>query len=101
WSRVLTLGDKAIGAIALQSKDLNAEVVDAVASVSAIAIERSRSLDRAARAETAKHSEQLRTAVLDSLAHAFKTPLTTILAASSGLLEAGTLQGMELELISL
>jgi two-component system sensor histidine kinase KdpD len=101
WSRVLSLGGKAIGAVAVQSKDLNSEVVDAMASVAAIAIERSRSLDRAARAETAKHSEQLRTAVLDSLAHAFKTPLTTILAASSGLLEAGTLQGMELELITL
>ena len=101
WTRVLGLGGKAIGAIALRSKDLNPEVVDAVASVAAIAIERSRSLDRAARAETAKHSEQLRAAVLDSLAHAFKTPLTTILAASSGLLEAGTLQGMERELITL
>ncbi len=101
WSRVLTLGGKAIGAIALRAKDLNPEVVDAVASVAAIAIERSRSLDRAARAESAKHSEQLRTTVLDSLAHAFKTPLTTILAASSGLLEAETLHGMELELVTL
>ena len=101
WSRVLSLGGKAIGSVAVQSKDLNSEVVDAMASVAAIAIERSRSLDRASRAETAKHSEQLRTAVLDSLAHAFKTPLTTILAASSGLLEAKTLNGMELELITL
>ncbi len=101
WSRVLGLGGKAIGAIALRSDDLNSEVVDAVASVAAIAIERSQSLERAARAETAKHSEQLRSAVLDSLAHAFKTPLTTILAASSGLLEAGSLRGAELELITL
>jgi two-component system sensor histidine kinase KdpD len=101
WSRVLTLGGKAIGAIALRSDDLNREVVDAVASVAAIAIERAQSLERAARAETAKHSEQLRSAVLDSLAHAFKTPLTTIQAASSGLLEAGSLQGTELELITL
>ena len=101
WSRVLALGGRPIGAIALVSPDLNAEVVDAVASVAAIAIERSQSLERAARAETARHSEQLRTAVLDSLAHAFKTPLTTILAASSGLLEAGSLKGAELELISL
>jgi len=101
WSRVLRLGGKAIGAVAVQATDLNPEVVDAMASVTAIAMERARSLDRAARAETAKHSEQLRTAVLDSLAHAFKTPLTTILAASSGLLEASNLQGMELELITL
>jgi two-component system sensor histidine kinase KdpD len=101
WSRVLTLAGRAIGAIALRSPGLNSEVVDAVASVAAIAIERSQSLDRAARAETARHSEQLRSAVLDSLAHAFKTPLTTVLAASSGLLETGSLQGAELELVTL
>jgi two-component system sensor histidine kinase KdpD len=101
WSRVLALGGKPIGAIALRSADLNSEVVDAVASVAAIAIERSQSLERAARAETARHSEQLRSAVLDSLAHAFKTPLTTILAASSGLLETGLLHGPELDLVTL
>lgn len=101
WSRVLALGGKAIGSIALRSDDLNSEVVDAVASVAAIAMERAQALERAARAETARQSEQLRTAVLDSLAHAFKTPLTTIIAASSGLLEAGLLRGPELDLVTL
>ncbi len=101
WTRLLNIGGKPVGAIALRSADLNPEVVDAVASVAAIAIERAQAIERAARAETAKHSEQLRAAVLDSLAHAFKTPLTTIIAASSGLLEAGSLKGPELELITL
>ena len=101
WSRVLALGGKPIGAIALRSDELNSEVVDAVSSVAAIAIERSLSLERAARAEIARHSEQLRSAVLDSLAHAFKTPLTTVLAASSGLIEAGLLHGAELDLVTL
>jgi two-component system sensor histidine kinase KdpD len=101
WSRVLGLGGRTVGAIALLSEDLNSEMVDAVASVAAIAIERAQSLDRAARAENAKHSEQLRSAVLDSLAHAFKTPLTTIIAASSGLLEGGSLKGTDLDLITL
>lgn len=36
-----------------------------------------------------KRNEQLRSALLDGLAHAFKTPLATIQSASSGLMETG------------
>jgi two-component system sensor histidine kinase KdpD len=53
------------------------------------------------RAEAERQSEQLRTAVLDGLAHAFKTPLTTILASSSGLLEIGGSSATQRELVSL
>src|SRR5581483_3922601 len=51
--------------------------------------------------EAARESEQLRAAVLDSLAHAFKTPLTAIGAASSGLLELGRLDPESAELAHL
>ncbi|MGD0779002.1 MAG: ATP-binding protein [Candidatus Solibacter sp.] len=44
---------------------------------------------------------QLRTAVLDALAHSVKTPLTAILTASSGLLEAGRLSTDDAELAAL
>ncbi len=101
WSRVLRLGTKGTGAIALRAEHLSPIVVDATASIAAIALERSRSLEKETRAEAARQSEQLRTAVLDALAHAFKTPLTSILAASSGLLEAGTLGPREAELVTL
>jgi two-component system sensor histidine kinase KdpD len=101
WSRVLRLGGKPVGSIALRSEGLNSDLADAVASLTAIAMERSRALDRAARAEASRHGEQLRSAVLDSLAHAFKTPLTTIRAASSGLLEMASLQGAEATLAGL
>jgi two-component system sensor histidine kinase KdpD len=101
WSRVLRLGHKGTGAIALRADHLSPIVADAIASIAAIALERSRSLEKETRAEAARQSEQLRTAVLDALAHAFKTPLTTILAASSGLLEAGTLNSQEAELVTL
>jgi two-component system, OmpR family, sensor histidine kinase KdpD len=101
WSRVLRLGHKGIGAIALRADHLSPIVADAIASIAAIALERSRSLEKETRAEAARQSEQLRTAVLDALAHAFKTPLTTILAASSGLLDAGTLSAQEAELVTL
>lgn len=101
WSRVLLLDRKTIGAIAIRAVDLSPIVVDAVASIAAIAVERSHSIEKETRAEAARQSEQLRTAVLDALAHAFKTPLTTILAASSGLLESGKLRTSEAELVQL
>jgi two-component system sensor histidine kinase KdpD len=69
--------------------------------LSAIALERARSFENESRAEAARQSEQLRTAVLDALAHAFKTPLTAILTASSGLLVAGRLSPDDAELATL
>jgi len=101
WSRVLRLGHKGTGAIVLRAAHLSPIVADAIASLAAIALERSRSLEKETRSEAARQSEQLRTAVLDALAHAFKTPLTTIMAASSGLIEAGTLSRSEEDLARL
>ena len=73
----------------------------AVASLAAIALERARSFEKESRAEAARQTEQLRTAVLDGLAHAFKTPLTAIRTASSGMLEAGRLSADDAELAAL
>lgn len=101
WCRILRLGTKATGVVALRGHGLNSLVVDAAASIAAVALERARSLERETRAEAARQSEQLRTAVLDALAHAFKTPLTAIRAASSGLLVTGTLGGREEELVTI
>ncbi len=101
WSRVLRLGNRATGAVALRGKDLNPLVMDAIASISAVALERAHSFEKETRAEGARQSDQLRTAVLDALAHAFKTPLTAILAATYGLLDAGMLSPRETDLVTL
>jgi two-component system sensor histidine kinase KdpD len=76
-------------------------IANSIASLAAIAFERQRSYEKEASAESAKQAEQLRVAVLDALAHAFKTPLTAICTASSGLLEMGTLDKTESELADL
>ena len=81
--------------------NLDPLVVDALAALSAIALNQHKSFENEDRAETAKRSEELRTAVLDALAHELKTPLTTVQTASSGLLEFGRLTGRELELATL
>jgi len=64
-------------------------------------MERARSFESESRAEAARQSEQLRTAVLDALAHDVKTPLTAIRAASSGLIEAHVLDPLHEELVAL
>jgi len=101
WARVLRLGINSVGAVVLQGPELDSLTVNAVASLTAIALERVRSFDRESRADAARQSEQLRAAVLDALAHAFKTPLTAIRVASSGLLETSNLAEGDAALVKL
>jgi len=101
WARVLRLGTTPVGALVLQGEELDPSTVNAVASLTAIALERVRSFDRESRAEGARQAEQLRAAVLDALAHAFKTPLTAIRVASSGLLETSELNEGDAALVQL
>lgn len=100
WQRILRTSDRSVGALALRG-NLSPLVVDALASLAAIAMDRHQSVENEDRAEKAKQSEQLRTAVLDALAHEFKTPLTAIQVASDGLLELGGLGDSQRELASL
>jgi len=76
-------------------------VVDALASLAAIAIDRRQWVDKEERAENAKKGEQLRATVLDALAHQLKTPLTAVQTASSGLLELGGLTESQCNLVTL
>jgi two-component system sensor histidine kinase KdpD len=101
WAHVLRLGSRPVGAIALRGPELGRLTIVPIASLAAIALERARSFEKESRAEAANQTEQLRTAVLDALAHAFKTPLTAIRTASSGLLEAGRLSADDVELAAL
>jgi two-component system sensor histidine kinase KdpD len=98
--RVIRIGNSSIGAMAIRG-EVDPLIANSIASLSAIAFERFQSYEKEANAVSAKQTEQLRVAVLDALAHAFKTPLTAIRTASSGLLEMGTLGKTESELAEL
>jgi two-component system sensor histidine kinase KdpD len=99
-TRMLRMGLNGVGALALHG-GVNGTLADALASLVAMTFERARSLEKEDRAESAHRSEKLRGAVLDALAHAFKTPLTVIRIASAGLLEAGDLAVGHRELAAL
>jgi two-component system sensor histidine kinase KdpD len=100
WRRVLLAGPGPVGALVVRGR-LNSTIVDALASLASMAIERHQSFEKEERAENASKAEQLRAAVMDALAHELKTPLTAVQTASSGLLELGTLTEPQHDLVSL
>lgn len=89
WYCVLRLGLRPVGGLGLTGTGMTKLTATALASLCGIALERVRALRRESRAQAARQTEQLRTAVLDALAHQFKTPLTIARTASSGLLAVG------------
>ncbi len=99
--RVLRSGTRATGSLLLCGHSLDVPSINAAASLTAVAIERARSFSAESNAEAGRQSEQLRSAILDGLAHAFKTPLTTIKSCSSGLIEMDNLSGREKRLVVL
>jgi two-component system sensor histidine kinase KdpD len=100
WCCVLRLGTRVIGGLALHGDKMTKLAATALASLCGIALERARTMQRESRAQAARQTEQLRTAVLDALAHEFKTPLTVARTASSGLLAVGGLSDFQEELVT-
>ena len=80
------LGGQQLGNLGLTGPLPSEAVLNAVAYLVAIGIERARALEEASRVEVARQSEVLKAALLDALAHDFKTPLTSIKAAVTSLL---------------
>jgi two-component system, OmpR family, sensor histidine kinase KdpD len=79
------LGGAPIGSLAIVGGSLGDTVLQSVASLVAIGLERGRGQAATTRAEAARQSSELRAAVLDAAAHEFKTPLTSMKAAASAL----------------
>ena len=95
--RILRFGVRPLGAMLFRGP-MDQLMTDAVATLVATHLERIRALKAEVAAESQAVSERLRTAVLDGLAHAVKTPLTTIVVSSSGLREIGPLTPLQDEL---
>jgi two-component system sensor histidine kinase KdpD len=82
----IRLGGSPIGSIAILSQDISDAALHAIANLAAISFERATTLELAGRAEAARQSQELKSTLLDAVAHEFKTPLTSIKAAVSSLL---------------
>lgn len=98
--RVVRLGNVAVGSLVVRG-ETSSLTNNAIASLIAITFDRYRAFANESRIETERRTEQLRSTVLDSLAHAYKTPLTAIRAASTGLGEMGHLSAGQADLVAL
>jgi two-component system sensor histidine kinase KdpD len=88
-SSPIVLGGHAIGALALRGLALSDGALQALLNLVAIAWERVRTEEAANRADAARQSEEFKSTLLDAIAHEFKTPLTSIKAASTSMLSDG------------
>lgn len=82
----ILLGGRAIGALAAAGIRLPDSAVQALLNIVAIALERVSTEEAANKAEVARQNEEFKSMLLDAIAHEFKTPLTSIKAASTWLL---------------
>lgn len=80
------LGVRAIASLGISGSRLSRQTLDALGSLVAIAIERARAVEKLGETEAERQGERLKSALLDSIAHDFRTPLTSIKAAATSLL---------------
>ncbi len=80
------LGVRPIGSLGISGAQLSRQSLEAVGTLVAIAIERARAVEQLGQTEAERQGERLKSALLDSITHDFRTPLTSMKAAVSSLL---------------
>ena len=82
----LRVGVRPSGVIVIAGRSFSRETLDALAGLIAIAIEHVQAAEKLNKSEAAREGERLRSALLDSVTHEFRTPLTGIKASVTTLL---------------
>jgi two-component system sensor histidine kinase KdpD len=82
----LSLGTEPVASMALRGAIMPEPLLQGIANLVAIGLERARAQHLAQQIEAARQSEKLRTTLIDAMAHEFKTPLTLIKATTTSLL---------------
>ena len=81
------LGSQIIGSFGISGSKIPKRTLEAMATLIAIAIDRAHAIELLGKTEAIRESERLKSVLLDAIAHDFKTPLTSIKAAATSLLE--------------
>ena len=85
------MGVRPIASLGISGAPLSKQSVEAIGSMVAIAIERARAVEQLGQTEAERQGERLKSALLDSITHDFRTPLTSMKAAVTGLLSSNHL----------
>jgi two-component system sensor histidine kinase KdpD len=83
----VSLGSAPLASLAVPCGLVSDVALHAIANLTAIILERTRAQETSLRAEATRRNEQLKSTLLDALAHELKTPLTSIKAAVSSVRE--------------
>jgi two-component system sensor histidine kinase KdpD len=97
-TRCLLAGGSTIGAIGIEGLHDPEFTAGALCALAAAMLERAHAFRAASHAEAAAQAEVFRGAVLDALAHEFKTPLATIVTAAGCTRELGPLCTEQLDM---
>jgi two-component system sensor histidine kinase KdpD len=83
----LKIGVRVTGVLFLSSASIATGTIEALSGLVALALERARFLKELSRTEALRQSDQLKSALLASVSHDLRTPLTSIRAAVDNLLD--------------
>lgn len=90
-----------LGVLAVTDDEYDTRMYEAIGSLVSVALERAVALERTNRLEAARESEKLRSALIDSVTHDLRTPLTAIRVAATTLVsEEHLAEGERLDLIT-
>lgn len=82
----VNLGVSATGSLGFTDASISAPAMQSIANLVALAMDRARKQDAAGQAEGARRHQELKSMLLDALAHEFQTPLTSIRAGIDAML---------------
>jgi signal transduction histidine kinase len=75
-----------VGSLGFSEASISPPAMQSIASLVALAIDRARKQEAAAKAEGSRRHQELKSTMLDALAHEFQTPLTSIRAGIDAML---------------
>jgi two-component system, OmpR family, sensor histidine kinase KdpD len=80
------MGVHPVGSLGLSGVPLSRQTLEAIGTLIAVAMEHARAVEQVGQTEASREAEKLRTALLDAVAHALRTPLTSIKASVTNLI---------------